>query len=508
MKLFNLLKNKTGKLVIGGTQLAVLTVGAAGLLSSAMFQVGTKQGETLAARSISSISSSYNYDGLNRRADGMLSSMNIQNREGGKGVAVGADRERLEGNASKNDFGLAAADNLGNRISVPGTGTAAATSATDGLGTGGVDMVEVNANSGTSRASAPGVNSAAAAQGAYGAAASGASANSGGQLASASVARASGSSFNASFGSGSGSSSAGNGGARGGSSASGSGSEGYNFSGAMPSGSNVVSSYTSSLSGRGNGSTFMAGGRTGTVSRGRRSLSDKNNDLKDISKRSADVAKNAHRSSNEGSRAFLASSQNSGGMSIEGGTEGTTTGSADFANPTKRKLKAVGDWGDKEDAKAKERSKDRNNLIKLLMGAFFATVVAIPFGHMLITKGRSIGAWGIALIIAGCALIAAALAISIWAIVAAGQFAGKWGGSFVATLTGILGGVCVAALGLALAAAFSNQDSKFAKFIAKFIPGAKSLAIGQIVSKGGELVQNEVNKEVQRDSQKGSSKKK
>lgn len=511
MNLFNLLKNRAGKFVMGAPQIAVLTIGAAGLVASAAYNVGSAQGEQAKAlRSLSSISSSYNYEGLNRRADGMLSSMNIQNRAGNKGVAVGADRERLEGNRSKNDFGISAADNLGSRISVPGAGSAASTSATDGLGSGGVDMVEIPAGA-SSRASAPGVPVGGVAQGAFngqGTGSAAATGNSGGKLASASMARASGNAFNAAEGSMGGVSSSRSSGGRGSSSGSG-GSDGYNFSGSMPSGSNIVSSYADAGLGRGgHGSTFIAGGKNSKVGKGRRTFSEQN-DLKDISKRSADAARTSTRAANEGSRAFLAGTQNSGGMSIESGGETATTGSADFETPTNKKLKSIGGWGNKEDEKGKERSKDRNNLIKLLMGAFFATVVAIPFGHMLITNGRQAGGfWGIAMIIAGCALIAAALAMSIWACVAAGKFASKWGGGFLSTMTGILGGVCIAALGVALAAAFSNQDSKFAQFIAKYIPGAKSLAIGQIVSKGGELAKNEVNKELQKDAQKDSSNKK
>lgn len=498
MKLFHLLTNKTGKLVMGATQLTVLTVGAAGLLSSAMYKVGTSQGEQLAPRSISSVVNTYGYEGLNRRADGMLTSMNIQNRAGRQGIAVGADRERLEGNTSKNDFGLSAADNLENNFSVSGAGAAARTSASDGLGSGGVDMKEIPANNGTRGASASGIPSVSVPQGALGSPASGG--NAGGRLASASMARASGNSFNASSGSVGGGASGGTSGGRNGGSSRSSGSEGYNFSGAMPNGSNVVSSYEASLGGRGNTSTFLAGGRNATVGRGGRRVNEKD-DLKQISKMSADVAKDRNRGTAAGARPFLANTATSAGMSIEGGAdESRSAGSADFSAPESRKLKAIGNWGNQEDKKAKERAKDRNRLIKLLMGAFLATVVAIPVGYSLIKAGKDASPYGWGMVIAGCAVIAAALAVSIWAIVAAGQFAGKWGGSFVSTLTGILGGVCTAALGLTVAAAFSGKESPLTKFFNKFMPGAKKLAIGQLVAKGTEVVNNQISKEVQKDS--------
>lgn len=510
MNLFNLLKNKTGKLVMGAPQVAILAIGAAGLVSSAAYNVGSQQGkQAKEQRSLSSISSSYNYDGLNRRADGMLSSMNIQNREGRKGVAVGADRERLEGNRSNNDFGLSAADNLGRRVSVPGAGAAAATSATDGLGSGGVDMVEINAGS-SSRASASGVNVGGVSQGAYGnpqAAAGAASGNSGGQLAHASMARASGNAFNAASGSMGGGSVGGSSGGRGGASgAPSSGSEGYQFSGAMPSGSNVVSMHGDSAGGRVGSSQFMAGGRGAAVGKGRRSLRDKENDLKDISKRSADAAKNSHRSANEGARAFLASSQNSGGMSIESDAETTKGSSADFSTPTNRKLKAIGDWGNAVDKTAEERAKDRNNLGKLLMWSFFATVVAIPLGYLLISSGKDSGIWGIVKIIAGCLVIAAAIGVAIALCVKSGQYASKWGGEFISTMGGIFGGISIAALGLTIAAAFSNAGSTLAKFFDKIMPTAKSLAIGEALSKGTEVLSKEASKSAEK-NQKTNSKK-
>lgn len=520
MKILNLLKNKAGKLVLGGTQIAVLTVGAAGLFSSALFQTGESMGEKeLAVRPLSSVSAAAGYEGLNRRSDGMLSSMNIQNRAGNKGVAVGAERERLEGSRSANDFGFSTAENLGSRVSVPAvsdTGPASATSATDGLGSGGVDMVEISAPSmGSGRAPASPGTSAVSVQGAVGGGPA-AGGNSGGQLASASMARASGNAFNAASGSMGGGVSAAGGrsgsGARAGAKAKASPSDGYSLSGAMPSGSGVYNGLEGS---RRAGSSFMAAGRDGSVGKGRRSLRDKENDLKDISKRSADAAKNSNRSVNEGSRAFLASSQNSGGMAIDGVGETVTTGSADFETPTDSNLKSIGDWGNKEDDSGKERSDDRNNLIKLLMGAFFATVVAIPLGYYLIKTGKDAKPFGWAAVIAGCAVIAAAIGVSIWAIVAAGKFAGKWGGGFLSTLTGILGGVCVAALGLTLAAAFSNskldkdgnETNPLRKFFNKFMPGAKKLAISQMVGQAQNMASNEINKEIQKDAQKDANKK-
>lgn len=475
MELFNLLKNKAGKLVMGGTQVAVLTVGAAGLFSSAMFKVGESIGEKeLAVRPLSSVSSSYAYEGLNRKSDGMLSSMNIQNR----GVAVGADRERLEGNSSKNDFGLSAADNLGRRVSVPGTGSAAATSATDGLGSGGVDMVEINYGASSSRASVPGVNPGAVSQGAYGGARQAgdptAGAGTSGTLASASMARASGNAFNAASGSVGTSSSAASG--RGGVSSRASGSDGYNFSGSMPSGSNVVSAYNGLNGSRTSGSSFMAGGRNATVGRRGGSANGKD-DLKRISKMSADVAKDRNRGAASGARPFLANSATSAGMSMEAEAVETTAGSADFETPESRNLKAIGDWGQQAQDNADSRGKARTRLIWLLLGSIASTLLAIPFGYKFIKKGKDATPVGVWLIIAGLAIIAAAITVCAFAIAQAGIYAHKFTGGFLPMLVGIIGGLGVACLGLTIAAAFSGQKSKFREFADGIIPSLKEGAL-------------------------------
>ena len=362
MKLFRLLTNKTGKLVMGATQLTVLTVGAAGLLSSAMYKVGTSQGEQLAPRSISSVVNTYGYEGLNRRADGMLTSMNIQNRAGRQGVAVGADRERLEGTTSNNDFGLTAADNLEHKFSAPGIGSAARISSSDGLGTGGVDMTEIPAGvrtstPGSSPAGVPPVSvpsRAPAAPTAAPTAPAASGGNSGGRLAPASITRASGNSFNASSGSAGGGASGGTAGRRNAPSRP----EGYNFSGAMPSGSNVVSSYEASLNGRGKGAKFLPVGRNATVGPGGRTVNE-SDDLKRISKMSADVAKDRNRGTVAGARPFLANTATTAGMTFDSGEEPTPTGSTDFSTPESRNLKAIGDWGKKQDEIDQKRANDR-----------------------------------------------------------------------------------------------------------------------------------------------------
>ncbi|MGN0023834.1 MAG: hypothetical protein ACI351_00150 [Candidatus Avelusimicrobium sp.] len=391
MKILNFLKNKSGKLVIGAPQ--VLTIAGVGMMATyGAFKTDQILDNDIPLRALSSVAASSSaYDGLNRRADGMLTSMNIQNRAGGKGVAVGADRERLEGYTSKNDFGLTAADNLEAKFSASGIGSAARISSSDGLGTGGVDLKEIPAGgeTGTMGSSPSGVPSVSVLQGsaATPAAASASSSNSGGRLAAASMARASGNSFNATFGSTGGMVSGGTSGGRNAGSSRASGSEGYNFSGAMPSGSNVVSSYETSLGGRGSGSTFLAGGRNANFGRSGRRVNEKD-DLKKISKMSADVAKDRNRGTVAGARPFLANTATSAGMSIDGGADTTTTGSADFAAPESRNLKALGDWGQKQEDNSKERSKARTRLLWMTLALIAATLVTMSFAGGLIFKGR------------------------------------------------------------------------------------------------------------------------
>lgn len=385
MKLFNLLKNKAGKLVMGAPQL--VTIAGVGLMATyGAFKTDQVLDQEASVRALSSVSSSYAYEGLNRKSDGMLSSMNIQNR----GVAVGEDRERLEGNRSKSDFGLSAADNLGRRVSVPGTGSAAATSATDGLGSGGVDMVEINYGASSSRASVP-INPGVVSQGAYGGVQQSGGGvvgeGSGGKLASASMARASGNAFNAASGSVGGSSSSVASG-RGGVSSRASGSDGYNFSGSMPSGSNVVSAYNGLNGSRMSGSSFMAGGRNATVGRRGGSANGKD-DLKKISKMSADVAKDRNRGAASGARPFLANSATSAGMSIDAeAAAGASAGSADFETPESRNLKAIGDWGQQQEKKVDDRKNARNRLFWMALAMIAATIAAIPLGSNVISAGR------------------------------------------------------------------------------------------------------------------------
>lgn len=500
MKILNFLTSKAGRLVIGAPQM--LTLAGVGMMATyGAFKTDQIIDNELPLRSLTSVSAASAYDGLNRRSDGMLSSMNIQNREGRKGVAVGADRERLEGNRSATDFGLTAVDNLGRTVTVPGAGAAAATSATDGLGSGGVDMVEVRGGGTATRAAVPSVNPPALA-GANGA-------GSGGRLASASITRASGNAFNAASGSMGGSTAGSSGGRRSAPTRSGT-SEGYQFSGSMPSGSNIVSAQ-SGVYGRGGSSQFMAGGRNSTVVRVGRRVSEKD-DLKKITKMSADVAKDRNRGAVAGARPFLANSATSGGMSIDGGTEGSSAGSADFSTPTDRKLKAIGDWGKQQEDTAQKRSDARTRLLWMTLALVAAALGTMAFAGGLILKGRMQMMIGQSLMLlpygkaAGAMMLAKGklnMALGWGAIALSGAYAltvlgfaidymSKYGGGFMPIVSTMVSLGAVAALTITGVKAMKAQV--FATDIAKF-QGQVVGVLKQVgVSGGSTLAQQVISK--------------
>lgn len=468
-------------LVVGGL--------AAGTIYNA---AGTQTKRELAVRSLSSISGESAYEGLQRK-DGLLTSINV--KDGLNQVATAEERAALEAGGSLNNFGL---DNV-DRVQNVSFGSAAQTSETDGLGMGGNKAVFSGpVGSGPVGGTAPGVQS-----GAVAGAVGGAAGASGGErpaLGTASMARASGNAFNAAAGSVGGSTAPGgrSGSARASGGSSGSG-DGYQLSGAMPSGTNAVSSLGLDRGGARGDSTFMAGGRYSTSGRGARSFREKS-DLKDISKRSADAAGNRNRAANEGSRAFLASSRNSGGMTVEGGVDVGETGSADFKAPESSRLKAVGNWTEATDDTAARRDKARKTLTWLLLGTVAATALAIPFGYQLISKGKNAQPFGWGLVIAGCAIIAAALATAIAMVVKAGQYASEFSGGFLSTFAAIIGGVAIACLGLTVAAAFANKGSPLNKFFDKIMPKMKKLVLTQgknlAVGAGTNVAVSEIQKNI------------
>lgn len=458
MNVFKFLRSVSGKvqLTVLNTSVAALAVG--GIASATLFGVGAEQGkQELAVRSLSSVAgTASSYEGLQER-NGQLTSINIV--DSSNKLANPDDVARLGDNGSASRFGLDKVDNVAGSL-----GQAVQLSGSDGLGMNANVATEVN-NSTTGEARRY------SAGGAVNNAARRAAANNGGRpvntLTRASMGSVSGGNvFNQASGA--------LGGGRSGSNGSAGGND-YQFSGAMPSGSNLVSAMDTGSGARLQTTGFVPGGRQATIASGK--FSRGGNDLQAIAKRSADVAGNSHRGANEGSTAFLAGSNNSGGMRVEGGVEVGTTGSADFKTPTKQRLKAVGNAAKKTEDEAKARQKARNTLTILLLASVATTAAAIVFGYNLIWNGTKQSLAGTWQIIAGMAIIAAAMASSVATLVKAGQYASRFGGGSLPIAASIISGLCVGALGFTIAAAFANKKSPLHTFMNKITGAMKKFAM-------------------------------
>lgn len=464
----NLLNTSAGVLVAGGL--------ATGLVMN-MSDAQPKQ--KLGVRSLSSVASTSAYEGLQRK-DGQLTSTQIYDSLGQ--IANEADRARLEGaSGAANDFGLDSLNNLDKNLQ--SVGAAAETGASDGLGMGGNSAVQSGPLGSARGAAGPNVSASSVANAAQGRTQTN-------TLGTASMARASGSAFNAAAGSMGGSNApSGKGGLSAG--------DGYQLSGAMPGSSTAVAALQNGAAAQRGASSFGEGDRLARAGKAGRAGREAN-DLKDISKRSADAARNINRSANEGSRAFLASTQNSGGLSVVGDVNGEEVGSADFQKAEVKNANKIRDWGNKQDEKEKARQKARRTLLWLLLSTVAATALAIPFGYGLIRAGKitnPVGAWKIA---AGLAILAAAAAVASVLVWKASKYADTYSGGFVSTFSGVVGGVALACLGLTALAALKGDKSPLHKFFTKIMPTMKKgvLNAGKDLAKttGMGIAQQELTK--------------
>lgn len=486
MNVFKFLKSISGKLVMGIPQLTAIAGVGVLAVYGAYEADNTVANKERALRSVSAISSSSAQEGLRRQKNGLLTSINI--KDSLNQVATAEERAAIEaGSGSADNFGLDAVDNIKN-VSF---GSAAETSATDGLGMGANKAMEV----GSSVRNAPAGSSSQVPAGAVAAAAMGAGSGEGAgpTLASASMARASGNAFNATSGpvassSGSGSSAArsSSGVASGGRGAGGA-SEGYQFSGAMPSGSNAVSSLMNAR----RSSSFTAGGRDSSVSRSRRSFKEKN-ELKDISKRSADVASNRNRAANEGSRVWLAGYENSGGMQIDDLPNASESrSSADFENPTQQKLKGIGEYIPTVDEEAEKQDKARKRLMWMALALVAVTVVAIPLGYHLIAQGKKAGFLGISMMAYGWIVLGIAMAYAAVVFGFAADYQRHYKGWFMPLMGyGLSMGAIVALLYAGISAVKETGSAAAnAKFMAKAMGAVKTVGMMGLTQGGSALVQ-------------------
>ena len=457
MNVFKFLKSVSGKVQLTVLNTSVTALAVGGLASAGLFSAGVEQGkQELAVRSLSSMEqSASSYEGLQEK-NGQLTSINLV--DSSNRLANPEDVARLGDGGAASRFGLDKVDNVAGSL-----GQAVQLSDSDGLNmNANVAAVQETAATGDVRRYSAG--------GAVDQAARRAAANSSrpvNTLTRASMGTVSGGNvFNQASGALGGASSA---------SGSSAGGSNYQFSGAMPSGSNVVSAMDTGSGARLQTAGFVPGGRNATVSNGK--LSRGGNDLQVIAKRSADVAGNSHRGANEGATAFLAGSNNSGGMRVEGGVDIGTTGSADFKTPTNQRLKAVGKAVQKTEDEAKARQRARNTLTILFLASVAATAAAITFGYNLIWNGTKHSLAGTWEIIAGMAIIAAAVAGCVATLVKAGQYASRFGGGSLPLAASIISGLCIGALGFTIAAAFANKESPLHTFMDKITGAMKKFAM-------------------------------
>ena len=327
-------------------------------------------------RSLSSISQTSPQEGLHR-SGGLLTSINV--RDGRNELATAQERAAMGGNTALDRYNAnqRALNQMDSYL-----GRAAQFSESEGLGGGGkeAEFIGTQYVQGASAQVDGAVAGAVFRSGE--ASAEGTSADAAGtpSLAPASMARASGNSFGGSAGAVSGGVAGGTRG--GGESSPGVTTEGTRMSGAMPGGTNIVSRMGLDNAQAGAG---FARGRDGRVTRGQRSTQSQD-ELKDVTRRSAKTAASNNPAANEGAAAFLANATRSGGVTVESGTEGQGGSSADLAAPTAHKLRAVGNRLNNKGNDLEERNRAQQALLIQLLITALGSVGMIVAGAKILGK--------------------------------------------------------------------------------------------------------------------------
>ena len=135
----------------------------------------------------------------------------------------------------------------------------------------------------------------------------------------------------------------------------------------------------------------MPPGRNALLLDGKNSKETK--ELGNIRKRSVDAAKNKFRSPNEGARAFLASSNISGGLrfSTDNVMTGQGAGSQDFETGSVGALRGIRSWGEAENSEDnidEQRKHDRDKIKRLMWIALPLAFALIPVIGLLTTMAR------------------------------------------------------------------------------------------------------------------------
>ena len=376
MNLFRFLKSTKGAIKPLN---ALLISGAAGAVF--FYTVNTAANRQIqaerAVRSLTSIENVSTQDGLRRQGD-LLTSINV--RDGRNQVATPEERAAMKGNSALDRY-ESNQRALGNMES--SLGRAAQFSESEGLNTGNRNAVQsasrfIVGNSNANTAAGGYYAPAPSADGSAGPAGVG-----GGQpqqLANASMAHASGNAFGGTSGSVSGANSGP------GSTGTHAGGEGpARLSGAMPGGSNIVSQRASAGLGTHNNTSSFGKDRDSRTTRSRRNKGEAN-ELKDIVKKSAAAARRTDKdSANEGGRAFMASSVNSGGVQVSGAGEDPTASSSDLA-ATDKKLRAVGRKLDQVQDEQEERSQAQKALSMQLLATVLGSLGMIVAGALVLSN--------------------------------------------------------------------------------------------------------------------------
>lgn len=371
MNLFHFLRSTRGAIKPLN---ALLISGAAGVVFA--YTVGTVSDKQVSSerqvRTLSGIESTAPQQGMLMQ-NGRLTSINVGDGRGQ--LATAEERAAMQGNKALDRY-------MANQRALEGMdatlGRAAQFSETDGLNTGNRDIHQIPGQfvQGTSVDTGAGVTGAVTRAGAQ---AQGTEAVGGRpSLAPASITRASGNNSGSSAG-------AVSGGIVGGPGQTG-GSEGMRMSGAMPSGSNIVSQRGLDKGPLGNsGTSSFKNGRDGYIARGPKAVRGKN-ELDDISKRSARAAASNSPSANEGAQAFIQGATQGGVVVTRGADTEGGTGSEDLKNPSDHKLRAIGNHLQGVENELENRQSENRALKWQMIATILGTIAAMVAGAFILAK--------------------------------------------------------------------------------------------------------------------------
>lgn len=426
--IFSFFKSRKGKINVGGLLGVAATAGLAGMTMMSYVNASPERMENDVLRRMSEI----------RDGAGSLTFDGIQISTGGLQFASPEEIAAQEGRIfDGGDTAAAAMENF----SLQGRNLGQ----TDGLGMGANAAVELGPDGRPlpgqgRRADGSAIGAAAAAANQTQINKLGAAPQGG--LQRATIARASGSNLGSSSGGGTfgPSSSAASSGRRSGSF---SGGAGYNFTGAMPTGSSALLASADMSGIRGvSGARFTPGGRDSRIGSG--SSSEAGNNLRDIARQSSKVAANAQKSTSSGAGPFLAASKMAGGVQVQDGDTVTLTDGtpAEFEEEMNNRERNLGSSIDDLDNTENEKKEHRQRLWQTMAGLLGATML----GMMTIAALKKSFPWGYAAAI----VLALGLLVCIAAFMTdIGKFGVKYGNWGLCSFFFAMGAAMAAGVALA-----------------------------------------------------------